>query len=93
MRTERPVYPMLLDFIKIKTYGDEYKLRSSSSLSILQSPVTLTVLSLNILLSTLLSNNINLCYSLNVKQQVSHKSKTTRKTVLCTFVYKQKIKN
>jgi hypothetical protein len=43
----------------------------------LQSPVTSSLLGLNILLRTLLSNTLSLCSSLNVRDQVSHPHKTT----------------
>jgi hypothetical protein len=48
----------------------------------LQPPVTLSVLGPNILLSTLFSNILNLCYSLNVRDQVSHPYKTTGKIIV-----------
>jgi uncharacterized membrane protein len=44
--------------------------------SFLQSPVTSSLLSPNIFFSILFSNTLNLCYSLVVRDQVSHPYKT-----------------
>jgi hypothetical protein len=46
--------------------GEEYKLWSSSLCSFLQPPVTSFLFGQNILLSTLFSNTLSLCSSLNV---------------------------
>jgi hypothetical protein len=43
----------------------------------LHSPVTSSLLDPNILLSTLFSNTLSLCSSLNVRDQVSHLYKST----------------
>ena len=51
-------------------------------LNILHSPVTLSLLGPNILLSTLFSNTLSLCSSLNVSDQVSHPYKTTGKIIV-----------
>jgi Mg2+/Co2+ transporter CorB len=40
--------------------------------SFLQPPVTSSLFGTNILLSTLFSNTLSLCYCLNVRDQVSH---------------------
>jgi hypothetical protein len=45
-------------------------------------PVTSFLLGSNILLSIRFSNILNLCYSLNVRDQVSHPYKTAGKTVV-----------
>jgi hypothetical protein len=45
----------------------------------LRPPVTLFILGPNILLSTLFSNTLSLCSSLNVRDQVSHPHRTTGK--------------
>jgi hypothetical protein len=57
--------------------GDEYKLWSSPFCNFLHSPVTSSLLGPNILLSTLFSNTLNRCSSLNSTDQVSHPYKTT----------------
>jgi hypothetical protein len=53
-----------------------YKLWSSSLCSSLQSPVTSSLFGPNILLSTLFSNALSLCCSLNVRDQVSRPYRT-----------------
>jgi hypothetical protein len=50
----------------------------SSLCSLLHSPVTPSLLGPNILLSTLFSNTLSLCSSLNVWDQVSHPYKTEK---------------
>jgi hypothetical protein len=52
--------------------GVEYKVLSFSLCSFLQPPVTSSLFCANILLSTLFSSTLNLCSSLNVRDQVSH---------------------
>jgi hypothetical protein len=54
------------------THGVEPFLRRSSLCSFLQPPVTSSLFGPNILLSTLFSNTLSLCSSLNVRDQVSH---------------------
>jgi hypothetical protein len=62
---------ILLDlFIQI-IFSEEYKSRSSPRCSFLQPPVTLSLFGLNILLSTLFTNTLSLCSSLNVSQQTT----------------------
>jgi hypothetical protein len=62
---------------------DQYRLLSSSLCSLLHSPVISSFLGPNILLSTLFSNTLSLCFYLSVRDQVSHPYKTTDKiTVL-----------
>jgi hypothetical protein len=56
-------------------YMTRYK--SSSLCSYLQPTVTLSFFSPNILLSTLFSSTLSLCFSLNVRDQISHPNKTT----------------
>jgi hypothetical protein len=52
-------------------FGEQYKLRSSSLCSFLQPPITSYFFGPNIFLSTLFSNTLSLCSSLNVRDQVS----------------------
>jgi hypothetical protein len=53
-------------------------------LSFLHSPVTLSLLGPNILLSTLFSNTLNVC-SHNLSDQVLHPCKTTGK-IICLYI-------
>jgi hypothetical protein len=52
-------------------FGDHYRSLSSSLCSFLHCPVTLSLLGRSILLSSLFLNNLALCFSLNVNDQVS----------------------
>jgi len=66
-----------------------YRSLNSSLCSFLHSPVTSSFLGPNIFLSTLFSNTVSLCSSLNVGDQVSHPYKTTGKViVLYTLIFK-----
>ena len=83
-----PAHLILHHFITWTMLSEQYRSLSSSLCSFLHSPVTLTLLGPNILLSTLLSNTLSLCSSLNVSDQVSHPYKTTRKiTVLYILIF------
>jgi hypothetical protein len=53
-------------------FRDEYRSLTSSLCSLLHYPVTSSLLGLNIPLSTLFSNTLSLCFSLSVRDQVSH---------------------
>jgi hypothetical protein len=57
-------------------FGEEYRSLSFSLRSLLQFRVTLSVLGPDIFLGTLFSNNPRICSSLNVKDEISHPSKT-----------------
>ena len=81
----RPKYPahfILLDFITRKILGEDYRSISSSLCSFLHSTVTSSLLRPNFLLSTLFSNTLSLCSSLNVSDQVSHPYRTTGKIIV-----------
>jgi hypothetical protein len=62
-------------------FGEQYS-SFSFLCSLLQSPVTLSLLGSNIFLSTLFSNILNLFFTLSVRDQVSHPYKTTGKTTI-----------
>jgi hypothetical protein len=76
-----PDHVMLLDLITW-IFGEEYIPWSSSLRSFRQSPVTLSLLGPNLFLSTLFSNSLSLCSSLNFGDQVSHSHTTTRKIIV-----------
>jgi hypothetical protein len=61
---------ILLALITLTILGEEYKPCSSSLCSFLQPPVTSSLLGPNIFLSTLFSNTLNLCSSLDVRDKV-----------------------
>jgi hypothetical protein len=82
----RPIF-FTLDLIISIISGEEYKLGSSSLCRFLQSPVTSYLLSPNILLSTLFSNTLDLCSSLNVRDQVLHTYKTTGKITVLHIMF------
>jgi hypothetical protein len=67
-----PYHLILLDFVTRIIFGEERRSLRSSWCSFLHSPVTLSLLGPNILLSTLLFNTLSLGSSLNVSDQVSH---------------------
>jgi hypothetical protein len=73
---------MFFDFIILIILGEEYKSQSSPLCIYLHSPISSFLLSSNILLSTLFSNTLSLCSSLNVRDQVSHPYRTTGKIIV-----------
>ena len=77
-----PDHLILLDLITWTILGEEYRSLSSSLCSFLCSPVTSSLLGTNILLSTLFSNTLSLCSSLNVINQVLHSYKTMGKIIV-----------
>jgi hypothetical protein len=74
-----------------------YRIRSSSSRSFLQSSVTSSLFSPNILFSSV-SNAFSRCSSHNVRCQVSHPHRTTGKiivlyiAILCFLTVRKKIR-
>jgi hypothetical protein len=73
---------ILLDLIILIILGVVYKLWSSLLCSCLQPPITSSLYGPNILLSTLFSNALSLCSSLNVRDKVSHHYRTTGKIIV-----------
>jgi len=74
--------PSHLSFITRTILGEKYISLSSLLCSFLHSPITLSLLAPNILLSTLFSNTLNLHSSSNVSDQVSHPYKITGKIIV-----------
>jgi hypothetical protein len=77
----RPPHPPRLHYSNY-TWRRVYKSRSSSLCSSLHPPVTSSLFGPNIFLSTLFSNALSLCSSLNVGDQVSHTYRTSGKTIV-----------
>jgi len=74
---------ILLSLITLIMFNEQYKVWSSSFFSLLQFPSNSSFLWPDTPLSTLFSNTLNLCWSTNVRDSVSHPYKTTGKiTVL-----------
>jgi hypothetical protein len=70
---------LVLHLIILIISGEGYEWRSSSLCKFLQPPFNSTFLSPNILLSTLFSNTLSVCSSRNLRDQVSHRCRTTDK--------------
>jgi len=81
MRTACPTHLILRYLIALTIFGKTYKLRSSLLCSFLQPSVTSFLAGLYILLSTLFSNTLNLCFSRNVGDEASNPYKTPGKII------------
>jgi len=86
IRATRPAHLILLDLNTRTATGEQYRSLSSYLCIFLLSPVTSSLLDINILLSTLFPKILNLRSSLNVSDQVSHPYKTTVKTIVL-YIY------
>ena len=84
IRAARLTLPILLNLITRTILGEGYSSLSSSLHIFLHSPVPLSFLGPNILLSTLFSNTLSPHSSLNVSDQVANTYKTARKVI---FLY------
>ena len=78
---------ILLDLITRRIFDEAYRSYSSLLCSLLHFPVTSSLLGPNIFLSTLFSNTLSLCSSLNVTDQVSHPYTTGKITFLCILAF------
>ena len=78
-----PACLIRLDSITQTMFGEQYR----SLCSLLHSPFASSLLGPNILLSTVISNTLSLCSSLNLSDQVSHLHKTSNIIFLYLFIF------
>jgi hypothetical protein len=72
IRAKCPAHVILIYLIILIKLCEEYRSCSSSLCSFLHPPITSFLFGPNILLSNLSSNTVSPCYSLNIRDQVSH---------------------
>jgi hypothetical protein len=80
MRAKFPVHLFLFVLIIISTFCEKYKLWSFPLRHSDHPPTISSIFGTNILI-TLFSDTFSLCYSINVRDQVSHTYKTTDKII------------
>jgi hypothetical protein len=85
MRATCLTHHTVLELIILIMFGEECKWWSSSLHNFLRPPVTSPLIDPNILLSILFSNNLNLCSSLSVWDQISYQYKTAHNIIICIF--------
>ena len=78
----RPSHLNILDLITGRVFGSEYRDHSFLLCSLLDSPVTSSLLGPNFLPSTLFSKTLSLHFSLNVRDQLSQPYKTTGRIIV-----------
>jgi len=74
---------LILSFDKLDSFVEEYKPLNFSLCSLIHFTVTFSLLGANIFLSTLFSDTLSVCSSLNVRDQVSDLTKL----YFCMFQY------
>ena len=82
IHTTCPAHLIILDLVTRTILGGEYRSLSSSLPSFRHSSLTLSLLGPNILPSTLFSDNLSRCFSINVTDQVSYPYKTKDKIIV-----------
>ena len=81
-----PAQLILIDLITRLLFGEVYISLCSSLCGLHHSPVTSSLLGLNIFLSTIFWNNLSLRFSLDVTYQISHPNKTTGKIIVLYYL-------
>jgi len=82
IRATCPAHLIILTFITCTIFDEQYRSLSSSLCSFLNSPVTSSLLSPNILLIAPFSNTLSLRSSLNMSDQVLHPHKAKDKIIV-----------
>jgi len=86
VRATCPTKLVILYVITRIMFGEVYRSLCSSLCGLHHSPVTSSLVGPNIFLSTLFSNTLILCSSLDVTDQLSHPDKTTGKIIVLFYL-------